>query len=57
MAVPRLTHDHPLDDKLHPGCPMCDYIETVKPSAAKQKMADDNTERFAKKARKGEHGN
>jgi len=36
---------------------MCDYIETVKPSAAKQKMADDNTERFAKKARKGEHGN
>jgi hypothetical protein len=51
----RLIHDHELDDKLHEGCPMCEYIISLKPAAAKERAADVNAELHAKRARKSQH--
>ena len=40
-------HDHELDDKLHPGCPMCDEIMRRQPGTKRDRDADALTHRYA----------
>ena len=49
-----VKHDHELDDARHPGCPMCDYIETLQPSVKRQKAADAMAKRYGDIANKSE---